>query len=123
MDSGSGAGMTLRLRYRLNLTPIGFMPLKIKISGTGEKIMKITLIGTGLMGYPMAKKLINAGYDLTAFNRTFEKAAPLADFGANVVTTPQEAIHVSECIILMLKDANAINEILLQILKYFQAGQ
>jgi 3-hydroxyisobutyrate dehydrogenase len=74
--------------------------------------MKITLIGTGLMGYPMAKKLIATGHNLVAYNRTFEKAASLIDFGAEIVATPQEAIIASECIILMLTDAAAINEAL-----------
>ena len=39
--------------------------------------MKIAFIGTGLMGYPMAKNLINKKINLKVFSRTLEKAKPL----------------------------------------------
>ena len=39
--------------------------------------MKIGFIGTGLMGFPMAKNLLKKGLDLKVFNRTIEKAKPL----------------------------------------------
>jgi 3-hydroxyisobutyrate dehydrogenase len=74
--------------------------------------MKLTLIGTGLMGYPMAKRLIACGHNLVAYNRTYEKAASLTDFGVEIVTTPQKAIKAAKCIIIMLTDAEAVNEVL-----------
>ena len=44
--------------------------------------MKIGFIGTGLMGFPMAKNLLQKKLDLKVFNRTLEKAKPLEKFGA-----------------------------------------
>ncbi|RMF56346.1 MAG: NAD(P)-dependent oxidoreductase [Calditrichaeota bacterium] len=74
--------------------------------------MKLALLGTGLMGYPMAEKLLEAGYQLCVYNRTIEKALPLEQAGAKVVSTSAEAIEQSDVAILMLTDANAISEVL-----------
>ena len=74
--------------------------------------MKITLIGTGLMGYPMAKRLLFMGHQLVVFNRTSEKSASLTDFGAEVAESPYAAIMASDCIILMLTNFEAINSVL-----------
>ena len=46
---------------------------------------KIGWIGMGRMGYPMAERLIKAGYDVAIWNRTRSKAEPLAKIGAEVV--------------------------------------
>lgn len=45
-------------------------------------------IGTGRMGYQLALRLLNVGYDVSAYNRTRAKAEPLAEFGAKVVDSP-----------------------------------
>jgi 3-hydroxyisobutyrate dehydrogenase-like beta-hydroxyacid dehydrogenase len=45
-------------------------------------------IGTGRMGYQLARRLLDAGYQLTACNRTQAKARPLADRGARIADTP-----------------------------------
>jgi len=47
-------------------------------------------IGTGRMGYQLALRLLNAGYDVAAYNRTRAKCEPLTEFGAKVVDTPAE---------------------------------
>ena len=47
-------------------------------------------IGTGRMGYQLALRLLNVGYDVAAYNRTREKCEPLTDFGAKVVDTPAD---------------------------------
>ncbi len=47
-------------------------------------------IGTGRMGFELATRLLNAGYDLTAYNRTRAKAEPLNQKGAKIVDTPKE---------------------------------
>jgi len=51
---------------------------------------KIGWIGTGRMGYAMAKRLLDAGCDVAIYNRTRAKAEPLQEFGASVVDTPAE---------------------------------
>ena len=64
------------------------------------------------MGFPMAQRLIRKGHDLAVFNRTVEKAYPLAQQGAVVSETSKDAITKSQCIILMLSDIKAIQETL-----------
>ena len=49
--------------------------------------MKIAFIGTGLMGYPMAKNLINKKLNLKVFSRTLEKAKPLEKIGAIIANS------------------------------------
>jgi 3-hydroxyisobutyrate dehydrogenase-like beta-hydroxyacid dehydrogenase len=51
---------------------------------------KLGWIGTGRMGYAMAERLAKGGCDLTVWNRTAEKAKPLAKYGAKVVTDLKE---------------------------------
>ena len=51
---------------------------------------KIGWIGAGRMGYPMAYRLLKAGYDVSVYNRTRAKAEPLSEFGATIVDTPAE---------------------------------
>ena len=47
-------------------------------------------IGAGRMGYPMAKRLLEGGSDVTVYNRTRSKAEPLAESGGKIVDTPKE---------------------------------
>ncbi|MGD9769278.1 MAG: NAD(P)-binding domain-containing protein, partial [Pseudolabrys sp.] len=51
---------------------------------------KVGWIGMGRMGYPMAERLIKAGYDVSVWNRTRAKAEPLAAKGATVVDNLME---------------------------------
>lgn len=51
---------------------------------------KVGWIGTGRMGFALASRLLDAGVDLWAYNRTRSKAEPLADKGATIVDTPAE---------------------------------
>ncbi len=74
--------------------------------------MNIGFIGTGLMGLPMANKLLEADLSVMVYNRTAEKVQPLAEKGAKIAASPQEVLSHCDCIFLMLTDANAIQEIL-----------
>lgn len=73
--------------------------------------MKIAFLGTGLMGMPMAKRLIAAGHTLTVWNRSLERAGPLGDI-ANVCATPKEAVEEVELVIMMLVDGPATRSVL-----------
>ncbi|KDA53383.1 hypothetical protein EG19_06430 [Thermoanaerobaculum aquaticum] len=73
----------------------------------------VAFFGTGLMGFPMAKRLLESGFPVTAWNRTHEKAAPLAALGAQVATTPAQALEHADVAILMLAHAEAIGKTLL----------
>jgi 2-hydroxy-3-oxopropionate reductase len=70
----------------------------------------VGFIGLGIMGKPMAKNLIEAGYDLVAYNRTREKAEELD--GAMVAETPKEVAEQSDVIITMLPDSPQVEEVL-----------
>ncbi|MBW2625516.1 MAG: NAD(P)-dependent oxidoreductase, partial [Deltaproteobacteria bacterium] len=74
--------------------------------------MKVALIGTGLMGRPMGERVLAAGYHLTVFNRSREKAELLRSSGAEIAATGAEAIGSAECVLLMLADGIAIREVL-----------
>jgi 3-hydroxyisobutyrate dehydrogenase len=74
--------------------------------------MRVAFIGTGLMGKPMAERVLTAGYEMVAFNRTREKAKALESLGAEIAQSAKQAIDSAECIILMLTDAKAIQEVL-----------
>lgn len=73
---------------------------------------KITLIGTGLMGQPMARNLMAAGHALTVWNRTPDKVAPLCAEGAATAQTAAEAIAGAQVIITMLSDGYATQALL-----------
>jgi 3-hydroxyisobutyrate dehydrogenase len=75
--------------------------------------VRISLIGTGLMGLPMAERLLSAQHSLTAYNRTAAKLDSLQQLGAAIASSPQAAIAASDCLVLMLTDAAAIHETIL----------
>jgi len=74
--------------------------------------MKIAFIGTGLMGYPMAKNLINQKLNLKVFSRTLEKAKPLEKLGAIIANSLGEAVKEADIVITMLTDDNAVEKVL-----------
>lgn len=71
---------------------------------------EIAVLGTGLMGAPMARNLLSAGFGVRAWNRTTEKARPLAEEGATVADSPGEAASGAEPLITMLADFEAVAE-------------
>ena len=74
----------------------------------------IALIGTGLMGGPMARRLLGAGFSLKVWNRDSAKAEPLAALGAVVCATPAEAVTGASHVITMLTDGNVVREALFE---------
>jgi 3-hydroxyisobutyrate dehydrogenase len=74
--------------------------------------MKIAFLGIGLMGRPMAERLIDAGHRLFLFNRTRSKILDLKEQGAVIADSPGDAVKQAQCVILMLSDYPAIKETL-----------
>ena len=72
----------------------------------------ITLIGTGLMGFPMSQNLLRAGHNLTVWNRSADRAQPLVKEGATLAGSPAEAIEGAEFVITMLSDGFATEALL-----------
>jgi 3-hydroxyisobutyrate dehydrogenase len=68
--------------------------------------MRIAFLGTGIMGAPMARNLAAAGHEVTAWNRTREKAEGL---GATVADSPAEAVERAEVLVTMLVDGPAVD--------------
>lgn len=75
--------------------------------------MKVGFLGTGLMGKPLAQRLLCARIPVVVYNRTASKVEELKAAGAQVVDSPESAIANSDCIILMLTNASAIEQTLL----------
>ena len=76
-------------------------------------LKKIGFIGLGIMGKPMAKNLMKAGYSLTVFNRTPSKAQELVDAGARQARSPKEVAENSEIVITMVADSPDVEQVLL----------
>jgi 2-hydroxy-3-oxopropionate reductase len=73
---------------------------------------KVGFIGLGIMGKPMAKNLMEAGYELVLYNRTREKAEELAEEGsAEVAGNPKEVAENSDVIVTMLPDSPQVEEV------------
>jgi len=72
---------------------------------------KVALLGTGIMGAAMARNLIQAGAEVRAWNRSTEKAEPLARDGATVVEDPAEAASGADFLLTMLSDADVIEDV------------
>jgi len=73
---------------------------------------RIGFIGTGLMGQPMAGRLLAGGYLLTIWNRTTEKAKPLLDAGAGSADSPKAVAQSSDVVITMVTDSKASEEVI-----------
>src|SRR5215468_6168626 len=69
------------------------MPLQENFS-MANNTHKIGWIGMGRMGYPMAERLLDAGYDVSIWNRTKSKAEPLAKKGGKIVDHLSDLKHV-----------------------------
>src|SRR5438874_13501616 len=70
----------------------------------------VAVLGTGTIGEPIARNLARAGFDVTVWNRTREKADPLAEDGATVCDAPAEAAQEAEIVLTVLADADATAE-------------
>ena len=76
--------------------------------------MHVALIGIGLMGLPMAKRLCEAGLQPQIWNRTRAKAEPLAALGARVHDTPAQAVCDADIVVTMLEDGQIVESVLFE---------
>jgi 3-hydroxyisobutyrate dehydrogenase len=70
----------------------------------------VAVLGTGTMGAPMARNLAAAGFPVRAWNRSPEKAEPLAEAGVHVAASPAEAVEGADVVLTMLFDVTAVLE-------------
>src|SRR5579872_2817013 len=81
------------------------------IGPTGRPAERVGYLGLGMMGFPMARRLLNAGYEVAVWNRSGGKAAPLVDAGARLTTSPRELAGIAGVIFMCVTDAAAVEEV------------
>lgn len=75
--------------------------------------MNVGLIGTGLMGHPMTLRLQQAGFQVTAYNRTRSKLEPLEKEGVTIADCVADLVRQCDCVVLMVTNAEAIASLIL----------
>src|SRR5689334_12081654 len=85
--------------------------------------MQIAWIGTGIMGAPMARRLLRAGHRVTVFNRTAQRAQALAPDGATMAANPAAAVRGAEAVITMVPDTPDVEAIAAQVAPAIDAGR
>jgi 2-hydroxy-3-oxopropionate reductase len=75
--------------------------------------MKVGFIGLGIMGKPMSKNLLKAGYDLVIYSRTPSKIDELVIAGARAAQSPKELASQSDVIITMLPNSPEVKAVVL----------
>ncbi|MFI8739153.1 NAD(P)-dependent oxidoreductase [Stutzerimonas zhaodongensis] len=71
----------------------------------------IAFAGIGLMGLPMCRRLLAAGYRLTVWNRSPEKCAPLIEAGARQASNPADLCSNADMVLLCLADTAVVREV------------
>lgn len=74
-------------------------------------LIKVGIIGTGMLGNAVGIHLLDSGFELTAYNRTKNKTAELAKKGANVVDFPKDVASSSDIVFTIVKNADAVNDV------------
>ncbi|MCE9652176.1 MAG: NAD(P)-dependent oxidoreductase [Nitrosarchaeum sp.] len=72
---------------------------------------KIGIVGTGMLGNAVGIHLLESGFDLTVYNRKTEKTNELKSKGAKIADSPKKVAENSELVIIVVKDADAVEEV------------
>ena len=73
---------------------------------------RIALLGTGIMGTHMARRLAQAGFPVTVWNRSADKADRLTQFGVKIAGNPSSACADADVVIVMLSNGAVVEEVL-----------
>lgn len=84
---------------------------------------RIGFAGIGLMGLPMCRRLLAAGYPLTVWNRNPAKCQPLVAEGAQQADSPAALAQACDLLILCLADTAAVQAVVQQLVGSLHAGQ
>ncbi|MGZ3119152.1 NAD(P)-dependent oxidoreductase [Streptomyces sp. H62] len=76
--------------------------------------LTVSVLGTGIMGAAMARNLARAGHTVRVWNRSRDKAEPLAADGAHVADSPEEAVRGADAVLTMLYDGPAALDVMRQ---------
>ena len=75
--------------------------------------MKVSFIGLGVMGYPMAGHLVKAGHQVTVYNRTLAKAEKWrTEFNGYLANTPKEAVQDSEIVFVCVGNDDDLRQVM-----------
>lgn len=72
---------------------------------------KITILGVGAMGSRIAQNFLNAGFDVTIYNRSSERTEALRANGAKVANSPKEAVAEADFVLSVVRDVEASREV------------
>ena len=85
------------------------------MTGTGGagrgQAEKLGYLGLGMMGFPMSRRLLNAGYDVAVWNRSAAKAKALVEAGATLAANPREVATSASIIFMCVTDAEAVEDV------------
>ncbi len=73
--------------------------------------MIVAVLGTGVMGAPMARNIAAAGHEVRAWNRSRERAEPLAEDGIEVADSAAAAVRDADIVVTMLADGAAVEAV------------
>ena len=74
--------------------------------------LTIAVLGIGMMGFPMARRLCEAGHRVCAWNRSRPKAERLLPFGAEVYDTPAKTVAQADVVICLLENGDVVESVL-----------
>ena len=74
--------------------------------------LSVAVLGTGMMGFPMAQRLCAAGHRVHVWNRTRTKAEPLAAAGATIHTQAADAVRAADITISLLENGPVVSDVL-----------
>ena len=75
---------------------------------------RVAVLGIGMMGFPMGRRLCEAGCRVSVWNRSRSKAERLAPFGARVADTPADAVRDADIVMTLLEDGQVVEDVLFQ---------
>ncbi len=81
-------------------------------SASATAPLSIAVLGIGMMGFPMARRLCEAGHRISAWNRSRAKAERLLPFGAQVFDRPADAVAQADIVVCLLEDGRVVEEVL-----------
>src|ERR1700733_1476996 len=77
----------------------------------GKQTEKLGYLGLGMMGFPMSRRLLNAGHEVTIWNRSAGKAKALIEAGATFAAKPREVATSASIIFMCVTDAAAVEDV------------
>jgi 3-hydroxyisobutyrate dehydrogenase len=77
-----------------------------------QGVRSVAVLGTGIMGAPIARNMAEAGLTVAAWNRTREKAEPLSSHGVEIADSPSAAARERDAVLTMLSGTDAVETVM-----------